>query len=636
MGYKFGVDTPPHERYPVAWYSPTVLWQSAQRLVFSINFQRNADRRELFADSLQIIDLSAQTSVDGSFGFDYVSDTGDGGNATYTVAQGVLAATLRAVDQSGQAQEFAEGRLLVFGGDLAYPGASSAEYQYRFAELFECAHYPAAVRGDGLPKKFIAAIPQNHDWFDSLSSFARTFIRKDWVLGYQQSPQHRQQHSYFAIKLPNRWWMLGFDFALTHDIDGQQLDIFRNQIAPQLAAGDKVMLVYPEPFWTRPLGDNAHTGYPKRYQRLEHTLEEKGVRIALRVAGDLHHYLRQSVPCKDAASIKRDQLVTCGAGGAFLHPTHAKRMQTGCAVDRNADLSAAGKHRQGRVRVGHTAPCTSQLECAYPPAAASRAYAWGNLWALFQTGRTNAQGFWRRMVQRLNSNFGFALLLGLLYWFNSYTNALPFAESFRPDDFKPMYELSLSKAAPLWLHAMVFSPFGLLINVLMIAGCVMLTREERWYWGITGLVHGLLHGVLVFFGYWFASHVVLAAIQSGWALLDWCQHGIGNTCHSFLTGVLVFVWGALVGSLLFGLYLCVMGLLGRMPNNSYGTLAVEDYKGFMRFHIDASGKLTARFLGVDQVPRQWTRNADPNARPLWSADAPQTPQWRVVDEFLVE
>lgn len=41
-------------------------------------------------------------------------------------------------------------------------------------------------------------------------------------------------------------------------------------------------------------------------------------RVSMRLAGDLHHYMRY----EPQESLDEPSLVTSGGGGAFLHPTH--------------------------------------------------------------------------------------------------------------------------------------------------------------------------------------------------------------------------------------------------------------------------------------------------------------------------
>ena len=101
MSVRFGSDVLPDERRPVAWYSPPVLLQAARELLSSQDFQRNLDRRDNFAGELAVVDLS---KTDGDFGFDFLADTGDGGNATYTVAAAATADTLTLADGSRHAR----------------------------------------------------------------------------------------------------------------------------------------------------------------------------------------------------------------------------------------------------------------------------------------------------------------------------------------------------------------------------------------------------------------------------------------------------------------------------------------------------------------------------------------------------
>ena len=162
--------------------------------------------------------------------------------------------------------------------------------------------------------------------------------------------------------------MLGFDFALTREIDRDQYDQFERLVGPdgleviddgqnrhyRIEPTDRVILVYPEPYWTRPIGDGARPNWPKRYQRLERLLRDK---IALRLAGDLHHYMRWTSPptaAPDASlrSAPRDGLlVTCGTGGAFTHPTHTKTTTRPIRLrEHNADHEIA-PHMGGQALV---------------------------------------------------------------------------------------------------------------------------------------------------------------------------------------------------------------------------------------------------------------------------------------------
>ena len=59
------------------------------------------------------------------------------------------------------------------------------------------------------------AIPGNHDWIDGLETFQRHIQHRGWLGGWLLP----QEASYFALKLPQGWWLFGLDLALLDDID---------------------------------------------------------------------------------------------------------------------------------------------------------------------------------------------------------------------------------------------------------------------------------------------------------------------------------------------------------------------------------------------------------------------------------
>ena len=67
------------------------------------------------------------------------------------------------------------------------------------------------------------ALAGNHDWYDGLTGFLRLFCQRRWIGGWKT----RQRRSYFALRLPHHWWLLGTDFQLHSDIDQPQNDYFR-------------------------------------------------------------------------------------------------------------------------------------------------------------------------------------------------------------------------------------------------------------------------------------------------------------------------------------------------------------------------------------------------------------------------
>jgi hypothetical protein len=611
MPRRFGTDVPPHERVPVAWYAPPVLLQAGEELVQSQNFQRNLDRRESFSPALEPLDLSARD--DAELWLDFIADTGDGGSATFAVARAALAAELR-VAHGAATLILPEADVLLLGGDLAYPGASGPDYQYRFYEPFVLALDPASrFRATNGPQKLVAAIPQNHDWFDSASTFCRYFVAQD--RGDFLGARTPQRQTYFALKLPHGFWVLGFDWALTGDLDRQQFEAFKALLNPTsddgIGEGDDVLLLYPEPYWTRKLGDGAHQGYPLRYQRMEALIEARGARIRVRLAGDLHHYHRATLAAEDS------HLVTCGTGGAFLHPTHSLDVAAPKVLDRSPEVVAIDVEMTHRVRVGRGPRSEGPgfaPQATWPAPATTRTLAWRNLWALFTLRFTRAP--WRQtpaasVLDLWHSNAAFALAIGALYGINAYVNSFVFTRSFESDGFRPMQELAFGEGAQRWLGAMVFSPLGTGINLAMMAGCLRIAWEgpARWWWRITsGMAHAMAHGFAIFALYWAAAH----SLETWLASL-----GPMATLSGGLTlWIAVALAGVAVGGALFGLYLALMsGLFGQLPNNAFGSLAIEDYKGFLRMRLDARG-LEVLMLGTERV------------RPA--------PSWRVIDRFRID
>ena len=327
---RFGDDVAPHQRPAVAWYQPDVLLSAARNMLSSTDLLRNRDLRESYELPLTVIDCS-EPQADGDFWFDFIADTGDGGNATYAVASTALGESVAGAPVNGQpgaACRAASCCCSAATWRIRRPAPrSTATASSRCSRRHAATPAPARARCAGRPFT-LAALAQNHDWMDSAATFNRYFVRNK-ASALFLGARIPQKQSYFCVKLPRGWWVLGFDFALTREIDRDQYDQFERLLAPdglevtdggqkkthRIGPDDRVILVYPEPYWTRPIGDGARPNWPKRYQRLERLLRE---RIALRLAGDLHHYMRWTSPPRDG------MLVTCGTGGAFTHPTHTK------------------------------------------------------------------------------------------------------------------------------------------------------------------------------------------------------------------------------------------------------------------------------------------------------------------------
>jgi hypothetical protein len=639
MSTTFGTQETPQRRRPIAWYAPAVLWQAGREWLQSASFQRNLDRRETLPADLQPLDFSGRTASQAQpFGLDFMSDTGDGGNATFSVAQALLKRELTLPDTtSGEVLTLPEGDLLVLGGDLAYPSASPQAYQYRLIEPLALAldphsrFVPVGQGGPDSPRKFMAAIPQNHDWFDSASTFCRYFVNYD--KGAVAGARTPQRQTWFAARLPHRFWLLGLDFALVGDLDRQQLEAFSDLLQPGqragIQAGDDVLLLYPEPVWTRPLGDGAAPGYPKRYQRLEAAIEARGARIRLRLAGDLHHYARETLAL-DPVTGCDSHLVTCGVGGAFTDPTHCANVQAPKVLSRAPEPHAASGDLQARVRVGRVTHAEHgahlfEKQAIWPAPALSRRLSWTAVWSLFKVhwSRKPAQLSLGQALQELwHSNVGFALCLGLMYGLIAYVNSGPFQASLTHTGAATPESLSYVLAAGLWLQAVVMNPLSALAHLALLAACLRVAWEgpaNRASRLASGLLHGMAHGHLVFALYWWVN---AGMALSGLAPLHASGTGL-EPAAALVTWASVAVLGGVAGGLLFGAYLALMcGAFGQLPNNAFGALAIGNYKGFLRCRLTEKG-LEVMVVGLDKVPERGSFD-------------PELPAgWRVVDRFHI-
>lgn len=293
----------------VGWFDPQVLAQSALLVTLANLFGRHSDRRLIEALATQSQNAFNYSAETGDFWVDYVSDLGDGFNSGYSVAHSLSQPELDLSTPSGSIERTQAGRVLVFGGDEVYPYPSREAYELRTEKP-----YALAFAGRKLPDVF--AIPGNHDWYDSLIAFSRTFCRPERGFAGCRTQQTR---SYFAMHLPAKWWLLGIDLQLGAEFDEPQVQYFQ-RVAEAMEEDARVILCVPEPQWILELN------YPKdsHYENVAlQYLEEKILRRKVQVflTGDTHHYRRH----ENAAGVQK---IISGGGGAFLHPTHVPKSRT--------------------------------------------------------------------------------------------------------------------------------------------------------------------------------------------------------------------------------------------------------------------------------------------------------------------
>ena len=321
---------------PTRWLEPKLLVLIAVQVALSTKFAEFFDRRDAHAHlpetthpdahhgsgrvSDRLVGGAASAGrwslTEGAKGFDftgadelwldYVADSGDGFDATATIASLVAHDTLTLPDPAGDGpngvQETRAGDVLVLGGDQAYPFATMEEYRNRLVGPFRSV-LPWTWR-----PRWLFAIPGNHDWYDGLASFVKQFCQGRWIGGWRTT----QTRSYFALALPHGWHLWAVDVALGTDIDTGQLDYFEER-ARALEPGAQIVLCSAKPTWTA-----THHGDPTAPDVLEYfertVIGDRGA-LRLTLSGDLHLYARYTAA--DGQS-----KIIAGGGGAYLAPTH--------------------------------------------------------------------------------------------------------------------------------------------------------------------------------------------------------------------------------------------------------------------------------------------------------------------------
>lgn len=296
----------PRARPMVGWFDPRVLTQSAWLVAVSNVFGRHSDTRLIEALATQRQTDFDYSAVEGDFWFDFIADTGDGWDPTFAIANTIAEPVLEVIHPDGETEATERGRLLVFGGDEVYPYPSRLEYESRTERPFR----KAFTGRPGLPDVF--AIPGNHDWYDSLIAFSRTFCRPERGFAGCNT---RQTRSYFALHLPGDWWLIALDLQLGAELDEPQERYFQD-IATRMTEHSRLIMCVPEPRWILEVAYPKFTSYTDDpvVSYLETRVFHRKVRVFL--TGDLHFYKRH----ENAEGVQK---ITAGGGGAFLHPTHA-------------------------------------------------------------------------------------------------------------------------------------------------------------------------------------------------------------------------------------------------------------------------------------------------------------------------
>ncbi len=534
----------------VRWLSPGLLARSGVEVVVSGTFGKFADRRETQREPQPGLDYSA---TDGELWVDFMADTGDGWEATYTMAWLLAQESL---EYDGEA--LPRGKVLVLGGDEVYPLANTIAYEDRFIGPFAAA-LPKSERAD---QPDLYALPGNHDWYDGLGSFLRVFCARDGAIGGWRT---RQRRGYFGISLPHDWWLLAIDIQLDTYIDDVQLDYFREL---PIKPGDKVILVTSKPAWVKAVpGRVEPAGWRYLSYFEERIVRASGARLAMTLTGDIHHYARY-----DPLDPEEPMRLTAGGGGAYLSGTHTLYPELHLrSLDH--DESQTAKY---------------QLEEVYPRADDSRRLSNGILkLALLNP---SFAGFLGALYAVLGIT-----MLGTLNGGDQGIYATATAEGF-------VGFLAAGTGAMSLL--LVLALFGAIFG----GTDIVAARSER----NAGVVRAAKLAKLGVAAAHTAVHVAIVAVVL-WLVLKL----VGDVPLAIwaVAVVALAAAGAALGATVFGAVLLaihrVRGVKAwEAANQVFTGQSIPDYKNFVRMRFTADGGLTLYPLGIDRIGREWDHTPD--------------------------
>lgn len=527
----------------VGWYEVKQLASTAIRAILSSIFGSYADKREALAALTE--GRSYDYTGESELWLDYISDTGDGFDSTFSMAK-LIAEKEISVDHQGGSAFLKRGKLVVFGGDQVYPTPSKEEYFNRFIGPVEAASLQASpdIKSD------LFAIPGNHDWYDGLSNFVKIFCQEKSIGGFQTV----QNRSYFAIKVTDNTWIWATDVQLQSDIDDEQINYFEWVAKEEMVKGDNVILFTAEPAWVY----NSLRKEDLSYHHLEEferdVIQANGMKQVLTVAGDLHHYARYS---REEGDGNIRHKITAGGGGAFLHPTH------------NLPETLTNMH-DGDF----------ELEESFPKREKSKKLTWLNL--LFPI-----------------RNPGFGLFLSTIHLIMAYalytTSHLDEIPGTIFTEMGTTTQLINKEIFIRLLKTFGHSPTAMVILLTFIFGFLAFCDGKSSKYKIAnfaGVFHGFMHVLLMIslfsFFAWFNDSVI---------------HIQNNAIRMLSMSLEVFFVGGFMSGVLVGFYLLISSLVFKMHDNeAFSSLKIDGYKNFLRFHFQGK-KLTIYPIGVQRMPK---------------------------------
>ncbi len=557
----------------VNWYDIGLLVSTGLKTVLSGIFGNFADKREIQAAIKPDESFFDRSEVDGmpreDIWIDYISDLGDGFNATYTMAN-LLAQNGLQLDS----HQTKRGDILIMGGDEVYPTPEQKEYDNRLKGPYAAA-FPWKDNDPSRPELF--AIPGNHDWYDGLTNFIRNFCQGRAIGNWKTS----QGRSYFAIKLPHNYWLLGIDIQFNADIDSPQKDFFRKIAKEDLQKGDKVILCTAEPTWVYKSWSRKNTSDNRVRYFIDHIIHgvdenyygggsEKTDIVAV-LTGDLHHYSRYVE--KFNGSGKECQLITAGGGGAFTHPTHLLK-----------------------DTIESTTSKINRANATFPSKSESAKLSWRNLAFPF-------------LAISMTIFLGFFHLLTTWFIQSSASGNMTFMECIvKIQDWREL--------ADLIYKTIIHSPSVILLNLILFVGIIFFTDTKtgkgklNYIWGF---IHASIQLVNLYVMIWLFSE-----LNHGWFAQS--EMVIDHPLRVLVFSIIMIFVGGFISSFIFGIYLLFSALVVKNhPTESFSSFRWSGYKNFIRIHIQ---KDSIHFypVGVKKVVSNWKPRHPNGNKPAFSGD----------------
>ena len=605
---------PKHEKM-YGWYDPGHLLETGIRVGIAQIFGEFLDRRELFGDrnSARVAKFDSEHDYsrdkDGIW-IDFVADTGDGWDPTYAVARLLARAELRFKGADGQwagadgrtppsDDDFRtqRGEVLIFGGDEVYSTASHDTYKTRFEAPFEEAAKTEGTQ-DELKTVKTYALPGNHDWYDGLNAFMAMFVtrrpggpKKGFGGGRVVSGRRAaQSRSYFALKLPGDWWLLGADAQLSGYIDQGQIAFFDDLAQHEMPDGSNIILCAATPSWSYVHLDGTSEEIFRNHGFLEDVVTgfvhnkdaNKNARrhhLRLVLTGDAHHYARYVEQLEDTKQEPADEpkttisqdarcYLTWGGGGAFMHPTHQLAKQIKFNWNYPPPPPVSPRDVDDDTAVLRRSFARKHI---YPDEKTSRKLAWP----------VPLLGLWNLKFSLLMFGFGLVVAWAL-------AGAADLAGKRLPDTIRAAVDVC--EALKELFALLLTFPWVLLTCIALALALVYFSAAQgKFYRYLTGIAHFLAHMVAFF-------TIFLLASRCPWVA------DFAPPWDSVLLVIVTAAGAAIFSPLILGCYLAISLIFRRHWNEAFSSLRIKDHKGFLRLHIEGH-TVTVFPIALDKVPK---------------------------------